>query len=289
MFPVTDFIKQVMNESGINSHHYKQVHGGDINETLCLIGEKEKYFLKVNDAGNYPLLFEKEAAGLLALKNNSSFTVPSVINHGIINGKQYLLSEWIEAGKPSAGFWEDFGRTLAAMHSKLQPYFGWTMDNYIGSIPQSNQQHTSWSSFYVQCRIMPLVKQGFNSGFFDKKDLHYAELLCTKCKDLFPDEPPSLLHGDLWSGNFMISSIGKSTIFDPAVYYGHREMDLGMTMLFGGFAPSFYEAYHEYYPLETQWRQRFQLTQLYPLLVHAVLFGGNYIQQCREVWRRFSQ
>lgn len=289
MLPANDFIKQLMIESKINCHHYKQVHGGDINEAYCLIGENEKYFLKLNDAERYPGMFVKEAEGLTALNKHSSFTIPKVIHTGITGHKQYLLLEWIEAGIPATNFWEEFGRTLAMMHQQPQSYFGWSADNYIGSLSQNNLRHNNWSSFYKECRIIPLIKQGFDEGIFDKKDIQSAEMLCNKLDNLFPDEPASLLHGDLWSGNFMVSSIGKSTLFDPAVYNGHREMDIGMTMLFGGFSPRFYDAYIEYRSLETQWQQRLQLTQLYPLLVHALLFNGNYISRCREIWEPFSQ
>lgn len=289
MLPLNEFIKQLAVESKISCHHYKQAHGGDINEAYCLIGDNCKYFLKVNESDRYPGMFKKEAEGLTALTNQSSFTIPKVIHYGIIGYKQYLVLEWIEEGAPATDFWEEFGRTLAMMHQQPQPYFGWSSDNYIGSLEQINQQHSNWSSFYAECRIMPLVKQGFAQGVFNKKDVHSATVLCNKLDDFFPEEPASLLHGDLWSGNFMISSIGKSTLFDPAVYNGHREMDIGMTMLFGGFSSRFYDAYSEYYPLERQWQQRLQLTQLYPLLVHALLFNGNYVSRCREIWKQFSQ
>lgn len=289
MLPVNDFIKQLSIESKISCHHYKQVHGGDINEAYCLIGDNKKYFLKVNDDVRYPGMLAKEAEGLTALRKHSSFIIPQVIHNSVIGNKQYLVLEWIEEGVPAIDFWEEFGRLLATMHQQPQKYFGWSSDNYIGSLDQINLQHKSWSSFYTECRIIPLVKQGYNQGIFNKKDAYLAEQLCKKLDDLFPKEPASLLHGDLWNGNFMVSSIGKSTLFDPAVHNGHREMDIGMTKLFGGFSSRFYDAYNEYHSLEMQWQQRLQLTQLYPLLVHALLFNGNYISRCREIWKQFSQ
>ncbi|MCE3259411.1 MAG: hypothetical protein K0S12_1052, partial [Bacteroidetes bacterium] len=126
-----------------------------------------------------------------------------------------------------------------------------------------------------------------HSGVFTKSDLTHAEKLCAKLPDLFPEETPSLLHGDLWSGNFMVSASGQACIYDPAVYYGHREMDLGMTKLFGGFDNEFYSAYEETYPLEKNWRERLLLTQLYPVLVHAVLFGGGYADSARRTMRMY--
>ena len=116
-----------------------------------------------------------------------------------------------------------------------------------------------------------------------------AETFCKQLNHLFPSEPPSLLHGDLWSGNYMISSAGYAAIYDPAVYFGHREMDIGMTKLFGGFEQRFYSAYQEAYPMEKNWMQRLPLTQLYPLLVHAVLFGGHYVSSSREIIIQFDR
>ena len=134
---------------------------------------------------------------------------------------------------------------------------------------------------------MPLVKRLVNTGILTQQDLTTAELFCKRTSELFPTEPPSMLHGDLWSGNFMISTDGNAAIYDPAVYFGHREMDLGMTKLFGGFDQRFYDAYDEVYPLEKNWLKRLPLTQLYPLLVHAVLFGGHYVTSARATMQQF--
>jgi fructosamine-3-kinase len=127
----------------------------------------------------------------------------------------------------------------------------------------------------------------FDEGSVSKNDVQNADKLCIKFKDIFPVEPPSLLHGDLWSGNFTVAKnkAGDAVpaIFDPAVYYGHREMDIGMTLLFGGFTHQFYEVYQNIFPLQPGWRERVLLTQLYPLLVHAILFGGSYISQCTTI------
>jgi len=135
---------------------------------------------------------------------------------------------------------------------------------------------------------MRLVMQLFNSNAFSKKDVTAAEKLCEKLNEVLPLEPPALLHGDLWSGNFMVTANGYAAIFDPAVYYGHREMDIGMTKLFGGFDQPFYDAYEEVYPLEKGWKQRLQLAQLYPILVHAILFGGHYIDKAKTILKYYN-
>jgi fructosamine-3-kinase len=266
----------------------RPVFGGDINSAFQIedTGGK-KYFLKLNDAVRSPGMFEKEANGLSELKKGSSLYVPEVIRHGISGNYQYLLMEWIEKGPQSVNFWKSFGSGLADMHKVPQPFFGFTENNYIGSLVQVNSPAERWSVFYAQSRILPAVKQLFERRDFSKSDLSAAENFCNRINEIFPGEPPALLHGDLWSGNYMIAANGHAAIFDPAVYYGHREMDLGMTRLFGGFDLDFYRSYQAFYPLEKGWQDRLRYTQLYPLLVHSLLFGGHYIQSVKNVLRQF--
>jgi fructosamine-3-kinase len=133
------------------------------------------------------------------------------------------------------------------------------------------------------------VKKLFDAGDLSATDIRDADLFCNNIRTIFPGEPPSLLHGDLWAGNYMITSTGYAAVFDPAVYCGHREMDIGMTKLFGGFDQRFYDAYNETYPLEKGWENRLPITQLYPLLVHAVLFGGHYISEVKHVFSVFNR
>ena len=281
------FLQNIFDDCGLSVIKHEKVHGGDINQCYCLYTPDASYFLKVNNAVRYPGMFEKELNGLDALRNNFSLTVPAVFKCGLVQQQQYLLLEWIETGKPKTNFRENFGAALAVMHKQPQPYYGWEEDNYIGSLPQYNSRHTSWHLFYSECRIIPLVKLLFDAGSFTKQDVSHAEFFCQKTDQVFPHEPPALLHGDLWSGNFMITATGDAAIYDPAVYYGHREMDIGMTKLFGGFDQRFYDAYNEVYPLEKNWLQRLPLTQLYPLLVHAVLFGAHYVMSARKIIKQF--
>jgi protein-ribulosamine 3-kinase len=278
-------LQLILDDCGITITRYEPVHGGDINRSFCLYGPDARYFLKVNDASRYPRMFEKEANGLNALQQSGSLTIPAVIKAGIVDQQQYLLLEWIDRGTATPRCWEKFGVALASMHQQQQTKFGWKEDNYIGSLPQRNTPYSSWAEFYRECRIMPLVTRLAEEGSFDKNDVDAAISLCNKFDQLFPAEPPSLLHGDLWSGNYMITSNGEAAVFDPAIYCGHREMDLGMTRLFGGFDERFYSAYNKIYPLEKDWETRLPLTQLYPLLVHAVLFDGHYISNARSIIR----
>ena len=288
-------LKNIFDNCGLTITRYEPVHGGDINDCYRLYTHDANFFLKVNDAFRYPGMFEKEASGLKALaaglatfEKLATLVIPQVIKCGTAEQQQYLLLEWIETGRAKKNFWESFGAALATMHRQPQPYYGWKEDNYIGSLPQFNSKHTSWHLFYSGCRITPLVKLLFDAGAFTKQDALNAELFCQKTIELFPQEPPALIHGDLWNGNFMTTATGDVAIYDPAVYYGHREMDMGMTKLFGGFDQRFYDAYNEVYPLEKDWLQRLPLTQLYPLLVHAVLFGGHYVRSAINIIKQFS-
>jgi fructosamine-3-kinase len=228
-------------------------------------------------------MFQKEANGLELLHRYCKLIISKVIKAGVCGNQQYLLMEWLEKGSPQKNMWENFGEALASMHKHPQEYFGLNENNYIGSLIQINTPHKDWHSFYAECRILPLVKILFDEGHYSSKDLGAANFFCTKFENIFPKEDPSLLHGDLWAGNYLINEDGYATIYDPAVYFGHREMDIGMTKLFGGFDQRFYEAYNKVYPLETGWQKRLQITQLYPLLVHAVLFGGHYIAETKNI------
>ena len=281
-------LQPIFDDCGLDVVRYERVHGGDINDAYCLITSSEKYFLKVNNKDKYPLMFEKEANGLALLRNNSTFVVPEIIKTGGYGDQQYLLLAWLEKGSPKNDMWEKFGEALANMHKRSQPYFGGGEDNYIGSLHQVNTAFNDWPAFYAECRIMPLIKTLFDAGSYSKNDLNDANQLCNGLKNIFPAEPPALLHGDLWAGNYLIHSSGNAAIFDPAVYFGHREMDIGMTKLFGGFDNRLYAAYNESYPLAKSWEKRLALTQLYPLLVHAILFGGHYVARTREILRSFA-
>lgn len=281
-------LNEIFEDAGIIVNSYQPVHGGDINKAYCLQSNGTQYFLKVNDADRYPQMFEKEMNGLNALREHSLLTIPNVIKCGRIESQQFLLLEWIEKGQPAKDSWSNFGSGLAMLHKQPRPFFGFTEDNFIGSLVQHNPSHSTWHSFYTECRVIPLVKMLFDAGSFAKEDIRNTELFCKRIQTLFPPDPPALLHGDLWSGNFMIANRGAVAIFDPAVYYGHREMDIGMTQLFGGFDRIFYAAYNETYPLEKGWQQRVPFTQLYPILVHAVLFGGYYISNAKGIINQFS-
>ncbi len=216
--------------------------------------------------------FEKEARGLNLLRMNGLKAVPEVIHAG----KDFLLLEWIEPGRVTDTTMELAGRALAQMHLKKQPYFGLEWDNYIGSLPQCNGRFDSWSECYFHSKLWPAAQKAYARGNLQASILSNLEDLYKKIPQILPDEQPSLLHGDLWSGNLMADPQQRPYFIDPAVYYGHREVDIAMTLLFGGFTDSFYDTYSEEFPLLPDFNSRIPLYKMYPLLVHAALFGRSY-------------
>lgn len=277
--------KELKNIYGNNFQLFSSIPlaGGDINTVYKLNTSEGSFCIKLNNSSKLQDLFEKEAAGLQHLESKSNFTLPKVIKWGTFSDQSYLLLSFIETGSPKNNYWELFGGNLAAMHMQSANKFGLEYDNYIGSLKQCNSLENDWASFYTNQRLIPQTKLALDKGLVDTSFLKSIENLCSKLEELFPNEPPALLHGDLWSGNFIIDSQSKPALIDPAIYYGHREMDLAMTMLFGGFHEQLYTVYNASYPLEKAWKDRVSICQLYPILVHVNLFGGSYINHARAI------
>lgn len=280
--------ESILAAEGFRVQSVQSLAGGDINQSCRVETTEGTFFIKFNDAALFPGMLMLEASGLEALRRADCLAVPRVIRSGIHDRYQYLVLEWIQRAQPCPQFWEQLGEGLAALHRHSFGQFGWQEDNYIGNLPQLNRHTDDWSDFYAQNRLLPLVRMLLDNGLADQQLLRQTESLCKRLPRLFPAAQPSLLHGDLWSGNYMTGADGLPVIFDPAVYAGHREMDLGMTLLFGGFDQRFYKAYHAAWPLEPGWQERVPLTQLYPLLVHAVLFGGHYINEAAGIIHQFA-
>ena len=261
--------------------------GGDINEAYQLTGKSDRYFLKKNNAEEFPSMFEKEANGLDLLRESKTVRIPEVIHVFEHQNFQYLILENIESGTEGGSFWQDFAGRLAQMHRTTAEKFGLDHSNYIGRLPQSNNQHSSWVDFFVAERLEPMIKLGVDEKQIPRIDLPIFDALFRLLEDFFPKESPSLIHGDLWSGNFMADQESKPVIYDPAVYFGHREMDIAMTKLFGGFDRSFYQYYQEAFPMEQGWNERVDIANIYPLLVHVNLFGGSYYQSVLRITRDY--
>ncbi|WP_413667811.1 fructosamine kinase family protein [Mucilaginibacter sp. Mucisp86] len=258
------------------------VSGGDINQAYLLQTTVGNLFIKINDRHNYPNMFSKERQGLDAIREANAIAVPEVVLQGEFGNDSYLILEWINIGSANMLASSKLGMGLARMHKNTNARFGFYTDNYMGSLIQTNNWYTKWSDFFIEQRLQPMVKMATDKNELTRNDVHQFDRLYKKLPGLFTEEPPALLHGDLWGGNYLIDTDGKPYLIDPAVSYGNREFDIAMTTLFGGFDPAFYEAYNSEFPLQADWQQRLKLWNLYPLLVHVNLFGASYAKQVRE-------
>lgn len=263
------------------------VGGGSINDTFRVETSSGIYFVKKNSASRYPAMFEKEAKGLQVLADAGEITVPEVIAFGESDDDAFLILEFIQSGARPASFWDDFARQLANLHRHSSGSFGLDHDNYIGSLVQYNRQHKTWADFFREERLEVQLRLAIDNHKMGKETMMAFGRFYNKLNEIFPPEPPALLHGDLWGGNYMVDEKGSPLVIDPAVYYGHREMDLGMSQLFGGFDVRFYEAYQRYFPLEKGWQQRLDYCNLYPLMVHVNLFGGSYTGSVKAILKVF--
>lgn len=251
----------------------KSLSGGCSDFTLKIDTQKNHYFLKYYSSRSSQV----EANGLDLLRSTNTVNIPKVLGVGSKESYNYLLLEWIEAGRKASNYWELLGSELASLHKNIQPSFGLEYDNYIGRLPQINTYHRNWTMFFIECRLLPQIDKAKSQ--FSSKDMDLFDKLFLYLPDLLPQEKPSLLHGDLWSGNVLTGSDGSPALIDPATYYGNREIEIAFTYLFGGFDPRFYESYHSAFPLDKGFESRIDLYNLYPLLVHVNMFGGGYKNQ----------
>lgn len=268
-------------------HSVEAVSGGDINEARLLNTDRGLFFLKFNPLPGAEAMFVAEARGLALLREAGS-SVPEVIKFGTAAGSGYLLLEFVERVPQDKRFWEDFGMALARQHAIPQPYYGLPFDNFIGSLEQPNGQHESFIELFVENRLQNQLESALAKGRLNAADGKQFERLYLKLPSLLPEEAPALIHGDLWSGNFLSGAGGLYVLIDPAVAWAQREMDLAMSQLFGGFSRPFYEAYQAAYPLQPGFSERVEIYQLYYLLVHVNLFGGSYMQSVRNILKRFA-
>ena len=273
----------------VRSLEFQAVGGGSINDTfLVRINNQIHFFLKTNSIDRFPALFEKEKQGLEFIGKQKLIYVPIVIACETVNDQQILLLEWIDGGLKTGQFWKEFGEQLARIHQITDSHFGFPEDNYMGALPQLNEEHDNWIDFFVHCRLQPQIKLASEKGFLQNKHHAAFEALYPRLGSLFNIEKPALLHGDLWSGNFMCNKGSAPVLIDPAVYFGHRSMDLGMTTLFGGFDKLFYDAYHYHFPFPSNYHEQWEVCNLYPLLIHLNLFGLGYLSQIESTLRRFK-
>jgi fructosamine-3-kinase len=268
-----------------NSNFYilqkKPVSGGCINQGYAVSDEQHTYFVKINQASQIEM-FQAEALGLQQMLDTATIRVPKPLCSGIADDSSYLVLEWLEMGRGNPKSWEMMGRKLAAMHKVTNKKgFGWYTNNTIGSTPQVNTLTANWVEFYTQHRMKFQFRRGKSKG---GRFPQAEELLAAIPELLAGHKPqPSLVHGDLWGGNAGFTVEGKPVIFDPATYYGDREVDIAMTELFGGFPSEFYRGYNEVLPLDSGYEFRKILYNLYHVVNHFNLFGGSYESQANRM------
>ena len=308
MIDIAGIVKQALNKE-IAAGGVRPVSGGDINDAyLVTLADGQKVFLKVNSPKN-AAFFSAEQEGLAAIRKTNAIGVPEVLASGVFTGDgsaagrsaasrskdcSFLIMNYLEAGPRRSDFWERFGRQLAAMHrvqtGEWTPggKYGFTQNNFIGAGRQNNAICDNWIDFFREYRLeqqFKLAGQYFDS--YGRKAM--LSLLDHLDEYLVEPEFPSLLHGDLWGGNFVTGPDGGAWLIDPAVYVGHAEADLAMTELFGGFASAFYGAYKEVSPLPAGYADRRELYNLYHLLNHLNLFGEGYYGEVMRIVRRFGK
>ncbi|MBS4033871.1 MAG: fructosamine kinase family protein [Ignavibacterium sp.] len=271
-------IESIINGNIVNT---SSLSGGCISDSqLITTGSGKKYFVKVNYRQPDDM-FIKEANGLNELKKANAIRIPEVLSAE----SNFILLEAIESGTRIKNFFEDFGKKFAQMHKFTSYRFGFYENNYIGSTPQINiPQHNEaniWSEFYFNKRILFQYELAVKNGYGDSTLKSLIKKLENKIQEILKgsDEPPCLLHGDLWGGNYIVADNGEACLIDPAVYYGHREADLAMTKLFGGFSSEFYKAYNEFYPFADGYDYRENIYKLYHVMNHLNLFGTGYYNQ----------
>lgn len=260
------------------------VGGGSINRSYKLTALNGVDYLLKTNAKSALAMFEAEREGLAALHSAEAFRVPEPIQASIGGDTSFLLLEHIELGHKTAAAAEACGHALALLHRQIKPQFGWHRDNTIGSTPQCNRWSNDWIGFWRDWRLGYQLTVAAENGI-DKSIETAGRHLQERLPEFFADYTPaaSLLHGDLWGGNWGATYSEVPVIFDPATYYGDRETDIAMTRLFGGFGPEFYVAYNKSWPLDPGFRQRCDLYNLYHLLNHYNLFGGGYRNQVSEL------
>ncbi|GAA0234680.1 MAG: hypothetical protein CMH22_12400 [Methylophaga sp.] len=279
---IVEHIESTIHQS-LQPYQLSSIGGGCINSAYQLKTDQHTYFIKLNQP-SLSLMFEAEALGLQEMAATKSVRVPGVICQGTTHEHSYLVLEYISLKGLRGNSNIALGEQLAHMHKVKQPYFGWQMDNTIGSTPQINDQTHDWLTFWREQRLGQQLKFAAQNGYSGRIQSRGEKLMDELDKLLENHQPhPSILHGDLWGGNAAADENGQPVIYDPACYYGDRETDLAMTELFGGFGRDFFAAYNAIYPVDSGYSTRKTLYNLYHILNHLNLFGGGYMGQAESM------
>jgi fructosamine-3-kinase len=267
------------------------VSGGNISAEYRIDTVAGRYFLKVNSASFAPEMFRAERDGLQAIRETGTVAVPRVHRADTVEGHSFLLMDFVESKRPDESDYQRLGTQLAELHRYKQSgsgiKFGFPSDNFIGRLPQSNRSHSDWAEFYWHERIFSQLQRAHGAGLIQSQMIPDGGKAIALFRNTFGEVKPSLLHGDLWGGNYLISTRGTPCLIDPAVYYGHCMVDIAMSHLFGGFGTDFYDAYHRVIPKPDHYDAQIELYQLYYLLVHLNLFGSGYYSPVASILRRY--
>ncbi len=265
---------------------FQFLYCGNFNLAARVTTKKGKYFIKWNK-GDHEGMFESEAKSMELIRATNTIFVPKVYGYGKKTDGAYLMLDFVAESKKKPDFWENFGHKLAELHSNTSDKHGLHFNNYIGSLRQINDFTEDGIQFYLDKRLSWQLDRAYKAKIVDYKLYIDLNNLFSKIPSLFPNEKPSLLHGDLWAGNMMVANNGQAALVDPSTYYGLREAEIAYTTLFGGFKNRFYEAYNEIKPLEPGFKDRIDLYNLYPLLAHTNLFGGSYLESIKRIVKKY--
>ncbi|WP_165764793.1 fructosamine kinase family protein [Winogradskyella aurantia] len=261
----------------------QKLTGGDTASVFKLETDSKDYVLKLSTNEKASAMFKAEAFGLKSIAQTNTIKTPEVIGHDTFDSSSFLILEFIESRTGASNDFALLGSQLAKLHQHGVAQFGLSQDNFIGSLAQINTQSSNWTDFYVEHRLLYQMNLAVESGKLSHSEIPSIKSLKTVLKPLFEHVKPALLHGDLWSGNYLFSKDGLPYLIDPAVYYGHSEVDIAMSKLFGGFHDAFYEAYHDVHPKTINASARLDIYQLYFLLVHLNLFGSSYYGSVKRI------
>lgn len=270
-----------------NVYSVLPMSGGSINKVFKVESSDGQFVMKLNSSAQYPELFSSEAKGLAILSDTKTISCAEVIGICELKTNQVLILNYIPSGAKESNFFENFAVRLAQLHQHTALYYGLDHDNYIGRLPQKNNKEISAIDFFINQRLLPQLDLAMTHQTINMELRNNFDTLFLKMESLLPNEPPSLIHGDLWNGNFVVGDEGNVVLIDPAVSYFSREADIAMTKFFGGFDESFYASYHQAFPLQPHWEKRIPLWNLYPLLVHFNLFGGSYLNEVKACVKHF--
>lgn len=265
----------------------KPISGGDISSAYYIKTQNQDYFLKTNSNSNASNMFIAEKEGLDAIAKTNTIAIPKIYLLGSFKSYSYILMEYIEAITPNKNSLEKLGTQLAKLHQTKTQKFGFKHDNFIGNLHQSNKYHSNWYTFYIEERLFPQIDLAISKRLLNQNEVPDSNKTQVVLDNLFKNVTPSLLHGDLWSGNFLIATNGVPYLIDPASYYGHSEIDIAMTKLFDGFGLDFYNAYHNIIPQDEYSTSRIEIYQLYYLLVHLNLFGRSYHSSVKHILSKY--